>query len=145
MFSSSGAEQLKTMFASCIKCDIGSWPMDYLGYEIFPGKRRKTFWAPFIKKVKVRLASWKNKCLDKAGKMVLIKSVVNSLHVYWMNMALLPKGVLNFIDSLRRGFFWNSVSNCLESQKKLHLICWDTLCKPRDKGGLGLFFCVIRM
>ena len=35
---------------------------------------------------------------------------------------------------LRRDFLWDRNEN----KKKLHLVAWDTVCKPNQLGGLGI-------
>jgi hypothetical protein len=37
------------------------------------------------------------------------------------------------MDSVRARFFWEGFGE----KKKCHMVSWDTLCKPRDFGGLG--------
>ncbi|CAN1818738.1 Putative ribonuclease H protein At1g65750 [Linum perenne] len=51
-----------------------------------------------------------------------------------MQTSVLPSHICEKIDQKIRNFVWGSSDNC----RKLHLVSWDTICKPKDRGGLGL-------
>ena len=46
-----------------------------------------------------------------------------------------PLKIANVVDRLSRNCFWGST----ESKKKLHLISWRKIIKPKKEGGLGIF------
>ncbi|XP_074305640.1 uncharacterized protein LOC141640860 [Silene latifolia] len=72
--------------------------------------------------------------LSYAGRLVLIKSVLSTLHCYWARIFILPVSILNKVEALCRSFLWqgNEISNGPA------LIAWDTCCKTKQEGGLGL-------
>lgn len=49
------------------------------------------FCQPLIEKITLRIQSWKGRFLSYAGRLKLVKSVLNSLHVFWSNIFILPK------------------------------------------------------
>ncbi|CAL1413103.1 unnamed protein product [Linum trigynum] len=53
-----------------------------------------------------------------------------------MQATFLPVSVCEAIDRKIRSFVWGSQ----EGKKKVHLVSWETLCKPKSQGGLGLRF-----
>ena len=48
--------------------------------------------------------------LSRVGRLSFIKSVLNSLPIYYMNMFKMPKAIVKKIISLQRNFFWVGVS-----------------------------------
>ena len=51
-----------------------------------------------------------------------------------MQCVALPFKILQGIDRLSRNFLWGSSEN----KKKLHLISWGKITKPKEEGGLGI-------
>ena len=62
-------------------------------------KRMQT-WKSIIEKVEKKLSSWKMKVLSKAGRLVLVKVVLNCLQVYNLSLFLVPKAILNRVRLL---------------------------------------------
>lgn len=52
-----------------------------------------------------------------------------------MQTALLPTNLSKEIDKVVRKFLWGSTI----SNKKIHLVAWETLCQKKDEGGLMIF------
>jgi hypothetical protein len=48
---------------------------------------------------------------------------------------MLPEKILNKVDKLNRDFIWGSTDT---KKKKLHLVSWKKITKPKSAGGLGL-------
>ena len=67
-------------------------------------------WKLVVDKIQNRLISWKAKFLSKAGRLTLIKSVLNSLPIYYMSMFKMPKAIALKIVKLQRSFFWGGSS-----------------------------------
>ncbi|XP_074318741.1 uncharacterized protein LOC141655566 [Silene latifolia] len=72
--------------------------------------------------------------LSYAGRLVLIKSVLSTLHCYWARIFILPVSILNKVEALCRSFLWQGK----EISNGPALIVWDTCCKTKKEGGLGL-------
>ncbi|KAL4613797.1 hypothetical protein ACB092_07G006600 [Castanea dentata] len=51
-----------------------------------------------------------------------------------MQCVALPVKILNSIDRLSRNFLWGTS----ESKKRLHLVSWKKIAKPKKDGGLGI-------
>ncbi|XP_030503490.1 uncharacterized protein LOC115718807 [Cannabis sativa] len=63
---------------------------------------------------------------------VLIKSVVQSLPAYTMNVFLIPVGICQDIERAITKFWWRSNKN-----KGIHWLSWDKLTKHKSNGGMG--------
>ncbi|GJU57981.1 hypothetical protein Tco_1235747 [Tanacetum coccineum] len=83
-----------------------------------------------IDKIKNKVYIWKSKCLSYAGRLLLIASVLESIHVYWASVFLFPKSVMNDINKLLKWFLWNQWDKAK--------VAWKNICRPKSKGGLGL-------
>ncbi|XP_060972012.1 uncharacterized protein LOC115716546 [Cannabis sativa] len=65
----------------------------YLGLPSTIGRNKIATFSYVVDKVHKRVQTWDNKFLSKAGKEVLIKSVIQALPAYTMNVFLLPVSI----------------------------------------------------
>lgn len=87
-----------------------------------------------VTKVVKRLNGWQVKMLTYGGKIVLIKSVRQSLPIYTLSTINLPIGTINLLEKHFAQFFW-----CFnEHRDKYHWRSWKNLCVPEDEGGIGI-------
>ncbi|GJW43062.1 RNA-directed DNA polymerase, eukaryota, reverse transcriptase zinc-binding domain protein [Tanacetum coccineum] len=87
-----------------------------------------------IDKVENRVFNWKNKSLTYAGRLMLVASVLKSIHIYWASVILLPDGVIKDINRILKDFLWNQNDGTKGSPK----VAWKHVCRFKQKGGLGL-------
>ena len=92
--------------ARSVGCLHSTCPFTYLGFPLRDHMNRSSAWKPAVKKIQHRLASWKAKLLSRPGRLTLIKSVLNSLPVYYMSMFKMLKAIALKIVKLQRRFFW---------------------------------------
>ncbi|XP_016172426.1 uncharacterized protein LOC107614807 [Arachis ipaensis] len=121
-------------------CKEASLPVRYLGISLGANPRLVKTWKPVIDKVEERLSLWKAKSLNKAGKLVLIKYVLNSLPVYYLSLYKLPKTVAKKLISLQRRFLWSTE----DGRHGVSLVKWEVVMAPKKAGGLGVGDAVIR-
>lgn len=96
---------------------------------------RCSAWNPILVKIQNKLSSWKARLLSRAGRLTLIKSVLNSLPVYFMSLSKIPKLIALKIVKLQRRFLWGESSNgrmCVPS------VSWSSIELPKELGGLGV-------
>ncbi|KAM6586543.1 hypothetical protein CsatA_009148 [Cannabis sativa] len=97
--------------------------------------RNKTIVLGFLKdKVRKRIQGWEGKFLSRAGKEILVKTVLQSLPTYAMSVFLLPLEISREIERMMTKFWWQTSKN---SQKGIHWMAWDKLSKNKKGGGLG--------
>ncbi|CAN1824009.1 Putative ribonuclease H protein At1g65750 [Linum perenne] len=106
----------------------------YLGVPVIHGRVRKDTFSYIIERIDKKLDGWKRNTLSLAGRVTLAQSVLNSLPSYAMQTAALPASILNAIDCRIRRFVWGGSND----QRKIHLVSWDVICRPKSQGGLGL-------
>lgn len=110
----------------------------HLGHHlILPAKNRTTAYDFVLDKLKSKLNGYKANKISHAGRLVLIKSVLAALHVYYMSNILFSKKMLAKMNAVIRDFWWTGVQE--ENQKKpLYLKAWAEICKSKKEGGLGI-------
>ncbi|XP_015953807.1 uncharacterized protein LOC107478175 [Arachis duranensis] len=91
-----------------LSCKEAALPVKYLDIFLGANPRLVRTWKPVIDKVEEKLSLWKAKTFNKAGKLVLIKSVLNSLHVYYLSLYKMPKTVAEKLIFLQRWFLWST-------------------------------------
>ncbi|XP_074299353.1 uncharacterized protein LOC141630431 [Silene latifolia] len=111
----------------------GQLPFKYLGVNVSPKRLSVLDFECLVDKIVDRIRSLGSRKLSYAGRVVLIKSVLSSLHCYWARIFILPKPVISKIEAFCRSFLWYG-SNHKESPA---LVSWATICQPRKQGGLG--------
>lgn len=130
-----GVDQIQLeMFAKAIGCKIQSLPIKYLGLPLGASPKLKSTWKPVIEKFKARLPSWKKRYLSFGGRITLIKSVFNSLPIYYMSLFKMPEGVAKTIEGIQARFLWGSY----DLKRKIHMVCWEKIKQSKDCGGLGV-------
>jgi len=113
---------------------LGRVPFLYLGLSIGGDPRKLKFWQPLINRIKSRLSGWKSKNLSLGGRLVLLKSVLSSLPVYFLSFFKAPAGIISSIESIFNCFFfWGC-----EEVRKISWFNWDTICSKKEDGGLGV-------
>ena len=89
-----------TEAALVMNCRKGSLPFTYLGLPIGGDSRKLSFWKPVLDRIVAHLSSWNNKFLSFGGRLVLLKSVLSSVPVYFLSFFKAPTGIISSIESL---------------------------------------------
>ncbi|XP_016192035.1 uncharacterized protein LOC107632911 [Arachis ipaensis] len=119
---------------SVLGCKEASLPVKYLGIQLGANPRLVKTWKPIIEKVEEKLSLWKAKVLNKAGKLVLIKSVLNSLPVYYLSLYKMSKAVAEKLIFLQRRFLWSKE----DGRFGMAMIRWEVVQAPKKLGGVGV-------
>jgi len=114
--------------------EIGALPFTYLGAQIFRGKPKRIYFQPIADKIKIRLASWKASLLSMAGRVQLVKSIIQSMVIHTMTVYSWPISILRDIEKWIKNFIWSGDID----KRKLVTVAWKKVCADLDEGGLGL-------
>lgn len=106
----------------------------YLGVPLHYTRVNRGTFQFIIDKSRKRMGAWKASTLSLAGRITLVRSVLNSLPIYYMQTSLIPNQVCNELDKIARDFTWGSS----RERRKVSLVAWEKLCLPTQCGGLGL-------
>jgi hypothetical protein len=112
---------------------IGSTPFTYLGASIFKGKPKSAYFQPITDKIRLKLANWKAALLSIAGRIQLVKSVVQSMLMYTISIYSWPTSLLREIEKWIKKFIWSGDVN----KRKLITVAWKKVCYNYEEGGLG--------
>lgn len=97
--------------ASQCHCSPGDLPFTYLGLPV--GENMKLLKRLKIVEAKLssKLSIWAAKILSIGGRYTLLKSVLNSLPLYYFSLFHAPVGIINRLEILRNKFLWVSIGS----------------------------------
>ncbi|XP_074293386.1 uncharacterized protein LOC141620407 [Silene latifolia] len=81
-----------------------------------------------------KIRGWNKRKISYSGRLVLVKSVLATVHTYWSQLFVLPMGVMDRIQAICRNFLWEGE----DTYSKAPLVAWSMLCKDKKVGGLSL-------
>eukprot|EP00253_Pinus_taeda_P027341 PITA_27341 len=100
----------------------------YLGFRLKPNGYRIADWLWLIAKVEKRLQVWYHRYLSRAGRLILVKAVIEATPVYWMALTWIPKGILNRLQHICSRFLWAGQ----QTGRLFAWVKWDTIAKPKS-------------
>ncbi|CAH9111195.1 unnamed protein product [Cuscuta europaea] len=106
----------------------GVFPVRYLGVPLAPLKVFVAQYAPLLETVNDFLRTWNTKTISYAGKLELIRSVIQGVQSFWLQVFPVPQTILDRIVSICRIFLWGG---------KFAKVAWDDICLPKEEGVLA--------
>jgi hypothetical protein len=106
----------------------------YLGLPSMIGRSKKAVFSFIKDRVWKKINSWSSKSLSKAGREVLIKSVLQSIPTYFMSLFTIPSSLCDEIEKMMNSFWWGHSG---ASTKGIHWMSWDKLAMHKNDGGMG--------
>ena len=125
---------IQNRIARILRFQIGSLPLMYLGIPLSLGAQRRDYWQGILDKFRSKVSHWTYRWLSSAGRLLLLKTVVQSLPIYRCCVQIPPSSFVRDFDAISRQFLWSG--NLLSS--KWSLVKWEYVCRPKHAGGLGL-------
>ncbi|KAK4397852.1 hypothetical protein Sango_1260700 [Sesamum angolense] len=105
----------------------GHMPVRYLGIPLAAQRLSVTDYSPLVDQIAGCIRNWTAKSLSFAGRLEFIRSVIQGVECFWLQVFPLPMTVIEKIHRLCRAFLWNS---------KRALMAWEDICHPKEEGGL---------
>eukprot|EP01018_Ginkgo_biloba_P032610 Gb_14068 [translate_table: standard] len=84
--------------------------INYLGFCLKPNYYGTTDWRWLLSRIKQRISFWCNRWLSRGGRLILIKSLLETIPVFWHTMAYIPKGILEKIRKCCFNYLWKGIS-----------------------------------
>jgi ribonuclease HI len=105
----------------------------YLGLPSLVGRSKKNTFAYIKDRIWKKINSWRCRPLSKAGKEVMVKSVLQAIPTYVMSIYLLPETLIKEIERMLNALWWGGSNN----NKGIKWLAWDRMAQSKDNGGLG--------
>ena len=77
---------------------------------------------------------WSHKWLSRARRLVLVKSVLEAIPIYWMYLSWIPKGILEVTRRICLRFLWSGK----KETEVTPWVSWKRVVVPKGLGGWGL-------
>ncbi|XP_057811426.1 uncharacterized protein LOC131025643 [Salvia miltiorrhiza] len=133
-FSSKVATPLRNNIKRELGFAIGSSPITYLGVPLFTGRIRATYFMAIYDKIINKFARWKGLQLSMAGRICLVRLVIQSSVTHSMMIYRWPKSLIYNLDKKCRNFIWTGSVDIKPSCP----VSWNRIYAPRAEGGLGV-------
>eukprot|EP00253_Pinus_taeda_P031439 PITA_31439 len=108
--------------------------LKYLGYWLKPTNQKIAGWGRLVSKIEKKISCWYFRYLSRAGRLTLIKSVLEATPVFWMALAWILRNILAKIQRLCNRYLW--AGN--EEKRTFAWIAWNKIALPKKWGGWGL-------
>ncbi|XP_057803558.1 uncharacterized protein LOC131018881 [Salvia miltiorrhiza] len=113
---------------------VGCLPVTYLGVPIFTGHSRASYFTSIYDRIVQKFSRWNGLQLSIAGRLCLIRSVIQSSVIHSMMIYRWPKSLLHSLDKKCRNFLWTGRID----QRPTCPVGWSRVCAIRQEGGLGI-------
>jgi hypothetical protein len=87
-----------------------------------------------MEKLAKRLSTWANKLLTFAGRMILVKHLLQAIPIYHAMFLSSTTKVVQQLTLLCQEFLWGQNH---QGGKRIPLVAWKTMARPKVIGGLG--------
>ncbi|KAL9663301.1 hypothetical protein QQ045_028141 [Rhodiola kirilowii] len=134
LFLAGFSEDKKNWIERMALSSVSDLPVRYLGVPLTHKSISAYDCSIIIQRITGRLNCWSNRLLSRAGRRLLIISVLQAIVFYWAQICILPKKVLKAINSICANFLWSGKS----TRKGCHLLDWNSVCSEKKEGGLGI-------
>jgi hypothetical protein len=122
------------VLSSQIQCSIASMPFPYLGIPMGTTKPTIRDLSPLTDRIERRLTASAS-FLSYGDRLILVNSVLSSMPIHYLSTLHIPDGAIEVIDRARRNCLWRKKK---DDDKAHSLASWEMICKPKNKGGLGI-------
>jgi ribonuclease HI len=105
----------------------------YLGLPSMIGRKKKEVFSYLKDRIWKRINSWRGRALSRAGKEIMIKSVLQAIPSYVMSVYVIPDSIIRDIERMLNSFWWGGGAH----NKGIRWLAWDRMTHSKATGGLG--------
>lgn len=110
-----------------------SLPYKYLGAPLTKSTINQSSWIYLLNKLNCKFSHWTFIYLNLLSHLVLLKFVLQAMHIYLLSVLVAPKWVLKSIRNLQWNLFWGGY----DLKHKLSIFQWETLWLLKESEGLA--------
>jgi hypothetical protein len=119
-----------------LPCRLDEFTVKYLGLPLSLKKLTKSQLQPLIfDRLADLLPGWKAELTIRAGRAVLVQSMLTATIIYHAMALDLPSWALKAMDKIGRNFLWHDK---IEANGGHCLVAWSKVSRPKELGGLGI-------
>jgi hypothetical protein len=85
------------LVAQALSCKLEEFPIQYLGVSLHHSKLKREDIQSVVDKILKRAADWREKLLNHAAKLELVRSVLDSIPLYLLSIIKFPKWEITLI------------------------------------------------
>jgi hypothetical protein len=93
-------QPIQRRIARILRFQIESLPLIYLGVPVTLGTQLKEYWQDLLDKFRSRVGHWTHRWLSSAGRVILLKTVIQALPIYRCLVQSPPIGIMKEFDAL---------------------------------------------
>lgn len=109
MFSPNTSSSNRSLAYERLQVNEVQEPGKYFGLPMSLGKKKAFVFHFIIVRIRQKLQGWSSKVLSKSGKVILLKTAVQVIPNFWMDLFLIPIDVCNGIKKQMNGFWWQCI------------------------------------
>ena len=117
-----------------LRCKVGGLPFCYLGMPLGPPFKSVKVWDDVEERFRKRLAMWKRQYISKGRRLILIRSTLSNMPIYFMSLFCMLRKLRLRLEKIQMDFLWGGGALV----QKLHLVRWNMVCLEKNKSGLGV-------
>jgi hypothetical protein len=117
-------------------CTVAQMPFTYLGLPMGTTKPTVTDLLPLVDRIE-RKVTTATILMSYAGKLAYVNAILSSIAMYTMCSIEINPKTMEQIEKIRRRCLWEKKTDD-GSDKCFSLAAWEMVCKPKNKGGLGI-------
>lgn len=134
IFNKKVSDQFKQHVCSTLNMPCLGETNTYLGIPFSHTKSQASRFKPLLHKFSLKVESCKKNYITMAGRLIMIKSIIQPLPLHVMSCLKLPYTISFLLEKGVLRFYWGGS----QMENKIHWVNWDKLCDRKAEGGLGL-------